>query len=159
MNTLIKIVAFNLALLPSVLLAAPKVEIKQTVEKEVQVEENGQQVTQRVAAAEILPGETLFFVLSYSNSGDETATKVAIDSPIPQGTTYVLGSAAGDGTKVLIRVSADEEYQNAENAKITNKEGETKTALASDISALRWVVKDIPAATTGTVSFQVVVNQ
>ncbi|KGJ97152.1 DUF11 domain-containing protein [Thalassotalea sp. ND16A] len=159
MNILKKLIAFNLALLPCVLMAAPKVEIQQVVEKDLIIEQNGQQTTQRVAATEIAAGETLFFTLSYQNSGDEIATNVAIDSPVPPGTTYVLGSAAGDGTQILVKVSNDTEYQAADSATVTIKGGETISAQASDISALRWVVKDIPATSTGQVSFQVVVNQ
>lgn len=158
MNQLIKATFLNLAFFSTAVWAGPEVSIVQTVEKDVLTQQNGTQLTQRVKAEDITPGETLYFTLSYTNSGDEAATQVAIDSPVPNGTTYVLGSAKGNGTEFLIKLNNDTEYQAEASAMITVK-GEKLPAQASDVNALRWVVKDIPATESGSVTFQVTVNR
>ncbi len=157
MNKFTSTITASLMLFATVAWAGPEVSIVQSVEKDVVSTLNGEQTSKRVKADDITPGETLFFTLSYSNSGDEAATQVAIDSPVPTGTTYILGSAEGNGTEVLIKLNNDTEYQAEASAKITIK-GEQLPAQASDVNALRWVVKDIPAATSGSVTFQVTVN-
>ncbi|WP_371378353.1 hypothetical protein [Thalassotalea aquiviva] len=154
-----KTLVISLLIAPVIAFAAPNVEIKQIVEKEITMIVDGVQVTKRVPASEIEPGAVLFFTLSYKNSGDQVATQVAIDSPIPEGTTYVLGSALGEGAKVLVKLTNETDYQEEASAKVNFIDGETIPAQASDISALRWIVADIPPASDGKVSFQVEVNQ
>jgi uncharacterized repeat protein (TIGR01451 family) len=56
------------------------------------------------ATATALPGETLQYRMSITNSGSAPATSVSIEAPVPQSTTCVAGSlwigasAGGDGT-------------------------------------------------------------
>lgn len=158
MKNIIKPIIAIVFCIPALAIAAPKVELTQTVEKYVVVIENGIEITKRELATEVLPGSTLIFTMTYKNSGDEVATQVAIDSPVPSGTTYVLGSAVGDGTEVLVKLSNDTEYVSEANAKVTLQDGEKSPVIASDISALRWVVADIQPATSGKVTFQVDVS-
>lgn len=159
MSKFFKSIAAIIFFIPALVVAAPQVELKQIVEKEIVVVENNIEVTKRELASEIQPGSTLFYTMTYTNSGDEVATQVVIDSPVPVGTTYVLGSAIGDGTEVLVKLSKNTEYVSEANAKVTLKGGDEAPVVASDISALRWIVADIPPVTTGKVTFQVEVNK
>ena len=84
-------------LLPSLALAKPQVTLSIVAEKDIVVEENGQQVTKRVLAEEVAPGEIVIYTITYENSGDEAANNVTIVDPIPEGTTYIADSATKAG--------------------------------------------------------------
>ena len=42
-------------------------------------------------------GENIVYTINYRNHSDTNATQVMIKDPIPQGTTYLSGSASGNG--------------------------------------------------------------
>jgi uncharacterized repeat protein (TIGR01451 family) len=46
------------------------------------------------------PGDTLTYKIYYDNIGTGDAADMSVSGPIPEGTTYVEGSAAGEGTKI-----------------------------------------------------------
>ena len=54
-----------------------------SVAKEIVIEENGQEVAQWVEAEDIEPGQKLRYTVRYINVGDEPATEVRIENPIP----------------------------------------------------------------------------
>ncbi|MDE3058225.1 MAG: DUF11 domain-containing protein [Bacteroidota bacterium] len=56
----------------------------------------------RTSSPTTTPGDTITFTISYVNIGSGTATDAEITNPIPAGTVYLEGSAAGDGTEVSI---------------------------------------------------------
>ena len=99
-------------LFPAAAWAAPKVAIAITAEKEIVVTENGQKVTRRVPATEAAPGETIIYTLDVANTGDETATNVVVNDPIPEGTAYVPGSATEVG-EVTFSIDDGEDLQEA----------------------------------------------
>lgn len=62
-------------------------------------------VSKSVDRSSASSGDTLTYTISYSNPTQTTFTNAILDDPIPNGTTYVNGSATGggnsDGTKVI----------------------------------------------------------
>ena len=48
------------------------------------------------------PGDTLTYKIYYHNIGTDDAADMSVSGPIPEGTTYVEGSAAGEGTKISL---------------------------------------------------------
>ncbi|WP_371185709.1 hypothetical protein [Thalassotalea maritima] len=150
MKYLINSVLLALSVVTFAAFAAPEVAISQVVEKDIEVEVGGEVQVQRVVATEIEPGETLYFTLTYSNSGDEKAVNVAIDSPVPNGTQYVLGSATGENAQFFIKRTGQQEYLPAQT--------QNSTEAGGSIEGLRWIVDDIEPGKTGSVSFNVTVN-
>ncbi|MFZ1977108.1 MAG: DUF11 domain-containing protein [Bacteroidota bacterium] len=47
-----------------------------------------------------MPGDTLTYKIYYDNIGTDDAANMSVSGPIPEGTTYIEGSAAGEGTKI-----------------------------------------------------------
>ncbi|MFN2366544.1 MAG: hypothetical protein ABR523_08815 [Desulfurivibrionaceae bacterium] len=157
---LLTIVAAAL-LFPAVALAAPQVELDVTVEKEVSVVENGEQVVKRVPAAEAAPGETVIFTIAYANIGDEAATDVVVNNPISEGTIYEPGSATETG-EVTFSIDGGETYKRASllTYEVANQDGTTekRTASPEQYTHIRWQLPEIPAGENGEVSFRVEVQ-
>lgn len=47
-----------------------------------------------VAAGEVAPGDLIEYRLTYANSGKTAVSQLAVNGPVPKGTTYVPGSAS-----------------------------------------------------------------
>jgi len=148
-------------LLPAAAWAAPKVDLAITAEKEVVVEEDGKKVTKRVAAGEAAPGETIIFTIAYANTGDEKATNVVINNPLPEGTAYVPGSATEVG-EVTFSIDKGETFKNPSllTYEITTPDGkkEKRTASPEQYTHVRWQLPEIPAGEKGEVGFRVQVK-
>ncbi len=148
-------------LLPALALAAPQVELAITAEKEVTVTENGEQVVKRLPAAEAAPGETVIFTISYANTGDEAATNVVLNDPIPEGAAYVPGSATEKG-EVTFSIDGGETFKRPSllTYETTNPDGsrEKRTASPEQYTHVRWQLPEIPAGEEGEVSFRVQVR-
>lgn len=147
-SRLITATALLLALTPALALAAPKVELEQTVTKEVTVVENNQAVVRQVPAAEAAPGETVLITLTVSNKGDEAATSLVFDNPIPQGATYVNGSAAGEGADITFSIDEGKSYKKPAllTYELTLPDGrkEKRTASPEQYTHLRWTLATLP---------------
>ena len=130
-------------------------------EKEVTVTENGEKVTKRVPAAEAAPGETVIFTITYENTGDEAATNVVVNDPIPEGTAYIPGSATETG-EVTFSIDGGKTYKKPSllTYEVTNPDGskEKRTASPEQYTNIRWQLPEIPAGEKGEVSFRVKVK-
>lgn len=150
-----------LLLLPGAALAAPQVKIDITAEKEVVVTENGQSVTKRVPVTEIAPGETVIYTLAVANSGDEAATSVIVDDPIPEGTTYLPGSATELG-EVIFSIDGGENFKKPSllTYEATKPDGtkEKSTASPEQYTHIRWQLPEVAAGASQKLSFQVKVK-
>ena len=81
--------------------ADPNIQLDMDVTKEILIEENGQEVTRWVEAEDIEPGQKLRYTVRYLNVGDEPATEVRIENPVPDLTVYLSDSASGEGSKIV----------------------------------------------------------
>jgi uncharacterized repeat protein (TIGR01451 family) len=148
-------------LLPAAALAAPKVELAITAEVVVTVEEEGKQVVKHIPAVDILPGETIIYTVSFANTGDEAATNVVIEDPIPEGTAYLPGSATEVG-EVTFSIDGGKTFKRPSllTYEITQPNGskEKKVASPEEYTHLRWQIPQIPAGAKGEVNFKVIVK-
>ena len=89
-------------------MTGPDVKIRSIVEKEITIHGRGRKVTGRVPVeSEAIPRSLkLYFTLTIINEGDEVATHVVIDNPIPPGTVYAIGSATSE--KGVVSCSDDD---------------------------------------------------
>jgi uncharacterized repeat protein (TIGR01451 family) len=146
-------------LMPSAALAKPLVSVSITAEKEVTVVKGGQKTTKKVAATRIEPGDVIFYTLNYINSGNEAATSVVLDDPIPLGTVYLPGSAFGDGAEITFSIDSGKSFKKPSllvyELKGANGAKEKRTASPEEYTHIRWVIGKIEAGATGTVGFQV----
>lgn len=147
---------------PVMALADPDLSIQMVAEREITVVENGEEITRRVPTLEIESGAKLYFTLQIQNEGDEAATNVVVDNPIPEATTYVDGSAGGASTRVMFSIDNGETYASADELtyEFTTFSGETETRRARPemYTDVRWVMESVPPGSEGELYFQVTVE-
>ena len=154
--------ALALCLAAGPLFAKPKIELSIAQAKEVVEVKGGAKVVRLVPVKEASPGEVLEYTLTYTNTGDEQARDAAIDDPIPKGSSYLAGTAAGEGTEITFSTDGGKTYGPA--VKLTYEirgpggQVEKRTATPSDYTHVRWTVKSIPPGASGKVTFRVRVS-
>ena len=148
-----------LLLAPAVALAQPKISVSMKAEKEVVEVINGKQVTKRIPAQTADPGQRLIFTLQYKNDGNEKATNVKVDNPIPENTVYVVGSGIGKNSKMLFSIDGGKNYKQPSllTYEETLPDGKRikKQASPEQYTHVRWVISEVPPGKEGTVGFQV----
>lgn len=138
------------------LLAAPDVSVDVLTEREVVDPVSGKTVREPARDAE--PGNELIYTIRFANLGDETATDLVVDNPLPTGVSFVADSATGPGE---LRVSADRGRTFAAPDALTLPtrlaDGRTVQLPAPPdrYTDVQWVLDRLPAATTAEVGFRV----
>ena len=147
---------------PAFAVADPNIQLDMQVAKEVIIEENGLEVTRWVDAQEVLPGEKLKYTVRYVNLGDEPATQVRIENPIPELSVYVTDSAAGEGTTIVFSADGGAQYSSPEQVTyevaVFGGGKDRRPATAERFTNIRWLIEQVPPGSTGEVSFQVLVQ-
>jgi uncharacterized repeat protein (TIGR01451 family) len=150
-------------LLPMGAVAKPLVSVSITAEKEVTTVKNGQKTTRKIAATKIDAGDVVFYTMNYVNSGNEAATSVLLDDPIPQGTVYLPGSAFGAGAEITFSIDGGKSFKKPSllfyELKNPNGAIEKRTASPEEYTHIRWVINRIDAGARGTVGFQVKIKK
>lgn len=161
-RTLLMLAALTLMLLPMDAWARPEVKVSIAAEKELTVVETGQTVVKRVTADTAEPGQVVFYTLTVVNNGDEKATNVVINNPLPDGAAYVGGSAFGDGSKVLFSVDGGKQFNTPTRLTVTIKkaDGSTgkQTAEPDQYTDIRWIIADVPPGKKLTLGYEATVR-
>lgn len=131
-------------------MTVPDVKIRSIVEKEIIIHGRGRKVTSRVPVESggIPRSLKLYFTLSIINEGDEVATHVVIDNPIPPGTVYAIGSATGE--KGAVSCSDDDGVSFHSEKK--------QLSVTRRCTDLRWVVGELAPGSKCDLNFQVIVG-
>lgn len=83
----------------------PELVLSITAEKEVLViKENGKAETIYQEAENIQPGDVLRYTLYYINKGNAEAKEAVINDPLPEGTSYINGSASGRNSEITFSI-------------------------------------------------------
>ncbi len=148
---------------PAVAVADPNIQLDMSVAKEIVIEENGQEVTRWVEAEDIEPGQKLRYTVRYLNVGDESATEVRIENPIPDLTVYVSDSASGgEGSKIVFSPDGGENYGAPDEVTyevaVFGGGTDRRQANPERYTNIRWLIDEVPAGTAGEVSFVVLVQ-
>ena len=85
-----------ICIIPCLAVAKPLIAISVKAEMNVVVKEGGKSVTKKVQAKDVVPGDVIFYTVTYRNDGNEKATNAVIDNPISKATSYMAGSANGE---------------------------------------------------------------
>jgi uncharacterized repeat protein (TIGR01451 family) len=141
-------------LLASVVSAKPLLSISMKAEKEVQINN----VTKRVAAEKINPGDVIFYSMEYRNTGDEAATGAVLEDPIPRGTVYLDGSAFGNDAEITFSIDGGKTFKKPSlltyEVELPGGKREKRTASPEQYTHIRWIISMIPAHGSGLVGFQ-----
>lgn len=163
MRKSIGILALGLLLLPAMALAEPKISLEAKAEKEVVVKDDkGREKVQRVPASDIGPGETIIYTIDYKNAGDEPATNVVVDNPIAAETSFVPGSATGEGAQIVFSIDGGKTYNKPPQLtyEVPGLDGKPEKVVATpdEYTHIRWIIEQVPPGTAGSVSFKVKVR-
>lgn len=147
---------------PGAARAKPRLELRIEQVREVTETKDGAAVVKRVPAREARPGDVVEYVLHYANAGDEAARDAVIGDPIPPGTTYLAGTARGEGAEVAFSSDGGKTYASPVSLtyEITTPSGavEKRIAQPSDYTHIRWTLRAVAPGAAGAVSFKVRVN-
>ena len=153
---------FLTILAPAIAIADPNIQLDMLVDKEVVKEEEGQKVTRWVNASDVEPGEKLRYTVRYVNVGDEPATDVRIENPVPELTVYVSDSASGEGSSIVFSADGGTTYEAAGQVtyevRVFGGGTDRRKAGPDRYTNIRWLIEEIQPGSTGEVSFVVLVQ-
>lgn len=151
--------AMTLLLLALNAAAQSHLEVQTTVQKqEVFVNARGEEETRLVPADTVLPGETVFYTITFTNVSNEVADRVVITNPIDESLVYLDGSAFGAGMDIVFSVDGGETFAAASELTVT-EDGAARAAEPRDFTHVRWVMRnDFAAGAQGTARFAAVLE-
>lgn len=115
----------------------------------------GNKITRQVDTSSVLPGDRLVYVTTVSNHSQQLAENVAIVNPVPEHTTYLEGSAKGDGAAVTFSVDGTKHFDVAGNLTVTGVNGDSRPATTKDYTHIRWLLSSLPSKAEVEVLFRV----
>lgn len=151
--------ALILSLLAFGAAAQGHLEITTTVQKEEEfVSDEGETKKRLVTADIVVPGETVFYTITFRNISDESADNVVITNPIAENLVYVNGSGYGPGTELEFSVDGGASFGKAKDLQVVENDI-ARPAEARDYTHVRWVVQgDLAAGEQGTAQFAAVLE-
>ena len=134
-------------------------DVQTTVHKqEVVVNDTGESETRLVPAELVVPGESVFYTITFRNVGEEAADNVVITNPIAENLMYIDGSAFGPGMDILFSVDGGVTFAAAEELTVID-DGEVRDAGPGDFTHVRWVMQnDLEAGAQGVARFAAVLE-
>ena len=109
--------------------------------EEVVLTDTGERKSELVAAASVVPGDSVVYTITFENVSNEVAENVTIVNPVPENLTYEPGSAFGPGAEIEFSVDGGVIYGAPENLTVIEND-EVRTAQAEDYTHVRWVMQD-----------------
>ena len=148
-----------LTLLAFTAAAQSHIDVQTTVQKEeVFLNDTGEEEKRLVPAEKVLPGETVYYTITFTNTSDEVADNVVVTNPIAEELLYLDGSAFGPGMAIVFSVDGGETFAAANELNVTEN-GETRAAEAKDFTHVRWVMQnDLAAGAQGTARFAAILE-
>lgn len=157
--TLLTTLLLALTLAATAAFAAAKVSIKIKAEKEVVTVKGGKKEVRIVPATKFAPNDLIIYTITYTNLGNEPATNAVVDDPIPAGTSYVPGSAKGEGADIVFSIDKGKTFDKPtlltyESVGAAGKK-QRHIAAPEDYTNVRWIVANIPPKASGKLEFKV----
>lgn len=155
-----KILTSLILILAAVVAAAQEpLEVQTIVQKqETFVNDAGETEKRLVAADVVVPGERVFYTITFTNSGDEPADNVVITNPIAAGLVYIDGTAFGPGADIQFSVDDGRSFAAADTLTVT-EDGQSRAAEASDFTHIRWVMRsELAAGAQATARFAAILE-
>ncbi len=148
-----------LAALSMSALAEAHLDVQTVVQKEeVFINDAGESDKRLIPADTVVPGETVYYTITFTNVSDETADNVVITNPIAADLVYVDGSGFGPGTEMQFSVDGGQSFATADSLSVT-EDGVARAAEARDFTHVRWVMKnDLDAGAQATARFAAVLE-
>lgn len=101
-----------------------------------------------------LPKDVMRYIITFENIGEEAATDIVINNPIPNNSKYRVGSARGKNTNISFSIDAGKNYGNPEDLIVKDKNGKEWTAKPESYTHIRWIYnKPLAPGEKGEVTF------
>jgi len=125
----------------------------------IKTDATGKQSIKRELATEVIPGKDVIYTLTFENVGTNPGNDIVINNPIPEHTVYKTGSASGTDTHISFSVDGGQSFASPEQLTVTEADGSTRTANASEYTTIRWqYTKQLPPGKKSSVEFRVVLQ-
>jgi uncharacterized repeat protein (TIGR01451 family) len=153
------LIALAVAIAPPAQAASP-LSITTTIEKEVVVRDaKGVTKTNRVPADKVVPGETVVFTYTLTNTGTVPTESVMLVAPIPPETVYVDKSAATTGAALTFSIDKAKSFAAPDKLEVVGADGKRRRAGPSDYTHIRWMLTaPLAGAATKLVAFRAVLK-
>ncbi len=136
--------------------------LKTEAAKEIRVKEGAVWVVKYEPVTVTKPGDILRYTVAYHNEGNAPAVGARIVDPVPKGTVYIMGSAAGAGTAIRFSIDGGATWQAPPVMHVVRKpDGSEKKEPAPPelFTHIRWsLTGEVPAGGSGSVHFKVTVQ-
>lgn len=134
-------------------------DVTTVVQKEIVVEnEDGENETQRIVADTVIPGERVYYTITFQNVGDAAAENVVITNPISESLTYVAGSASNGNMQVEFSIDGGKTFGLATELRLVENDVE-RPATTKDYTHVRWVMQhELEVGAKGSASFAAVLE-
>jgi len=117
--------------------------------------EAGQEVTTRVPAGKVVPGDEVIYTIHFVNRGTEPASDVVIPTPIPDHMVFTKVEDSPHSASVRMSTDGGSNYDSPRNLTVEDAEGQPRPAKASDFTHVRWVFQNsLEPGAEGSVSFR-----
>jgi len=143
---------------PAMAWAAPELKVSVSAEKEVAINESGEMRIERVPARNIQPGDEIIYTITFLNAGDEAASNVVIEDPVPANGIYIAGSNIAPGAETSFSIDGGTNFAapGSLTYEIRTADGvQERMAEPSKYTHIRWVLDEITAGESGHTSFRV----
>jgi len=139
--------------------AQSHLDVQTTVQKEeVFVNAAGEEDKRLVTAERVVPGETVFYTITFTNISDDSADNVVITNPIAENLVYLDGSASGEDMDIVFSTDGGVSFAAAPDLMVTDN-GTSRAATAEDFTHVRWVMRnDLAAGAQGIARFAAVLE-
>lgn len=121
-------------------------------------------IEERSGNAEVMyfPGDTIRYSLMASNDGGSLMTQPEVLDPIPEGVTYISGSASGENSSIIFSIDGGISFHNwpvPYSVRHTNGEEIIHEATAEMITHIKWQIQgNLQPGETRLLQFMVEVN-
>jgi uncharacterized repeat protein (TIGR01451 family) len=140
---------------------AQTVELVTKAEREIEVVEKGVKSKKLLPPQKMVPGDEVFYTVTYTNKTAKPAENVTVTNPVPKNTRYRDGSAAGENAEITFSVDGGKTFATPDKLTVAAKDkGATgvRPASGADYTHIRWVVKqNVAPGQSGSVRFRAVI--
>jgi uncharacterized repeat protein (TIGR01451 family) len=115
----------------------------------------GQEVTTRVQAGKVVPGDEVIYTINFVNHGTEPAADVVITNPIPEHMVFTQVEDSPRAAAVSMSPDGGSLYDSPRNLTVTDAKGQPRPAKAADFTHVRWTFQEpLEPGAEGIVSFR-----
>jgi uncharacterized repeat protein (TIGR01451 family) len=145
---------FAALIVPTAAPAANRLSLASDVFVErIERDPSGRTVATLAPPRAVTPGDRLVFVLSYRNAGQDPASGFVVTNPVPDTVAFV----EADDKTAQVSVDGGRSWGDLPSLHVTAQDGRTRPARPTDVTHVRWQVREtVPAGQIGKLSYRAV---